>query len=177
VRLARRDRTALAELYDACSGRAFGLAYRVTGDGPAAEDVVHDAFLWMWEHGDRVDATRGSPEALLLTVTHRRAIDYVRKRSRQDARRPGGEVFPDAIDEQALALLAEVDEAEVRERVLVALEGLNPEQREAVDLAFFQGMTHQQIAAARSLPVGTVKSRLRLAMGRLRAALREEDSS
>src|SRR5690606_36231532 len=103
--------------------------------------------------------------------------DHLRRKSRREARQYTPDDFPDATDEQALALLSAIDEAEARERVHTALNNLNAEQREAVDLAFFQGMTHQQIAHARHLPLGTVKSRLRLAMGRLRAALREEESS
>jgi RNA polymerase sigma-70 factor (ECF subfamily) len=174
TRLRFRDESALAELYDLYSGRAFGLANRILEDGAAAEDAVHDSFLWMWEHADRVDAQRGSVGALLLTVVHRRAVDQVRRRSRRSATDSGERDFPDIADESALDVLSELDQAQAAERVRAAVNGLNADQREAVELAYFKGMTHQQIARARQLPIGTVKSRLRLAMGRLRAALKDE---
>ncbi len=173
-RLAKREEAALAELYDRYSGRAFGLANRILEDGPTAEDVVHDAFLWVWEHADRVDPERGSVGALLLTVVHRRAIDQVRKRGRAHSTTTVDGESLDVVDEAALDIIAELDQAEVATRIRAAVGELNPEQREAVELAYFKGMTHQQIANERELPVGTVKSRLRLAMGRLRAALKDE---
>lgn len=174
-RLARREGPALAELYDACAGRAFGLAYRMLGDGPAAEDVVQDAFLWLWEHAERIDAGRGNVEALLLTVTHRRSIDQLRRRSRHTAAQRDMATQAEPLDEAALAMLAAIDNTTARDRLRAALRDLQAEQREAVELAFFGGMTHRQIAKARDLPVGTVKSRLRLAMERLRAALKAEE--
>ena len=174
VRLASRDETALAELYDRYSGRAFGLALRILGESETAEDVVHDAFLWVWEHADRIDSGRGSVGAFLLTVVHRRAVDQVRLRSRMAFRRAEEGEFPDRVDEAALEIIDQLDAAAAASRIREAVARLNVEQREAVELAYFKGMTHQQIATAREVPVGTVKSRLRLAMGRLRAALKDE---
>ncbi|MGE3076273.1 MAG: RNA polymerase sigma factor [Dehalococcoidia bacterium] len=174
ARLRRREESALSELYDRYSGRAFGLAYRVLEDGPAAEDIVHDAFLWMWEHAERVDSDRGSVGALLLTVVHRRAIDQVRRRGRETATIPADSDLPDAVEDSALGIVAGIDQEAAAVRVRAAMAELNVEQREAVELAYFKGMTHQQIAKQRQLPIGTVKSRLRLAMGRLRAVLKDE---
>lgn len=174
-RLARKEHLALEELYDACAGRAFGLAYRLLGDGPAAEDIVHDAFLWIWEHSDRIDASRGDGESLLLTVTHRRSIDQLRKRARQTATQRDAGYALEPLDEAALTMLADIETATARTRLREALLALGADQREVVELAFYGGMTHQQIAEARDLPLGTVKSRLRLAMERLRAALTAEE--
>jgi RNA polymerase sigma-70 factor (ECF subfamily) len=170
TRLAQRDRAALAELYDGASRRAFGLAYRVLGDGQAAEDVVQDAFLWIWEHADRLDASRGTPEALLLTVTHRRAIDALRRRNhRQRKEQPGADV--DAIDESAFSILAAVEAQQIALNVRDCLAGLAVEQREAIELAYFGGMTQAEIAERQDVALGTVKSRTRLGLARLRAAL------
>lgn len=173
-RLSARDPAAFAAFYDACSRRAFGLACRIAGDGQAAEDIVHDAFLWFWEHADRVDPGRGAPESLLLTITHRRAIDYVRKRQRNNGRRAPQETQWGIIDEEAMALLDAVGDTAVRERMLAGVAALNADQREAIELAYFAGMTHEQIARARAVPLGTVKSRLRLGLAKLRAALQGE---
>jgi RNA polymerase sigma-70 factor (ECF subfamily) len=170
ARLARRDRAALAELYDQVSGRAFGLAYRVLGDAEAAEDVVQDAFLWLWEHAERVDAARGAPEALLLTVTHRRAIDSVRRRSNR-RRRERDEIDFDPVDHEALAILSAVERPDMARDIREGLAGLAAEQREAIELAYFGGMTQAEIAAHQEVAVGTVKSRMRLGLARLRTAL------
>lgn len=168
ARLADRDQSALAELYDAYAARAFGLAYRVLQDPQAAEDVVHDAFLWAWEHADRIDETRGSPGALLLTVTHRRAIDALRRRHRSESRERALTVDPvDPIDHEAMEWLSRVEARVVAERMKAGLAELPAAQREAVEFAFFGGMTQAAIAEYQSVSVGTVKSRLRLAMARL----------
>lgn len=173
--VSRKEPGAIEELYEACAGRAFGLAYRVLGDGPAAEDAVHDAFLWLWEHAERVDVRRGDAEALVLTVARRRAIDQLRKRTRQGAGQRSLEDVEARVDGEAAAVLARIGIEVAGARLHEALRGLQADQREAVELAFFGGMTHRQIADARDLPLGTVKSRLRLAMERLRAALKAED--
>jgi len=173
--VSRKEPGALEELYEACAGRAFGLAYRVLGDGPAAEDAVHDAFLWLWEHAERVDVRRGEAEALVLTVARRRAIDQLRKRTREA---PGQRALADVegrVDGEAADVLARIGIEAAGARLHEALRDLQADQREAVELAFFGGMTHRQIADTRGLPLGTVKSRLRLAMERLRAALKAED--
>lgn len=173
-RLAAGDEAALAQLYDAYAGRAFGLAYRVTGDRGAAEDVVHDAFLWTWEHASRFDPARGEAGSLLLTITHRRAIDVVRRRRRIDGRSsPGREL--DLEDESALAILSTVESADVRRKVRDGLRALNPDQREVIELAYFEGMTQGEIAERQEIPLGTVKSRIRLGLQRLRSILGPED--
>jgi len=167
--LRERDPAALEALYDRYARRAFGLAFKVLGDGVAAEDAVQEAFLTVWRQAARLDLARGRVGALLLTVVYRRAIDLLRERRGQlpltdntadVLSRPGGE--PDwaslSVDRQA---------------VRRALDSLPPEQREAIEMAFFQGLTHIEVAEALGLPVGTVKSRLRLGMEKLRSLLKE----
>lgn len=177
-RLQARDAAALALLYRAYRRRAFGLAYRVLGDGGAAEDAVHAAFLGIWEQADRIVPERGSLGSLVLTVVHRRAVDMARRRARRGQLEvvPDGEVDPtDAIpDERAQAAFARVlhDEAATRRRLRAALDALPAEQRQVVELAYFEGLTHRVIADRLGIPDGTVKSRLRLGLGRLRQALR-----
>lgn len=185
-RLQARDASALAALYHAHRRRAFGLAYRVLGDGAAAEDAVHAAFLALWEQAERI-APDGSLGALVMTVVHRRAVDLARRRARQgqlEASRPDGgvdagdgiapaEAIPDERAQEAFARILEDDEATQR-RLRAALDRLPPEQREVLELAYFEGLTHRAIAERLGLPGGTVKSRLRLGLGHLRDALKHE---
>ena len=167
-RLRQRDERALAELYDATSRRAYGLAYRVLGDGAAAEDVLQSAYLSLWEQADDIDQARGSVEGLLMTIVHRRAVDAVRARSRPRAR--SGTVEVDPADDAPSAvdrLVQSEDAGAVRE----AIDTLPEAQRRAVVLAYFDGMTYAEVAEREGIPVGTVKSRMRLAMERLRDQL------
>lgn len=127
----------------------------------------------MWERAERIDPDSGRIESLLMTIVHRRAVDELRARSRRSAQSASQPV--DAVDESAAELFEGVIEAlssdGVRRRVRESLFALPPEQREAVELAYFDGLTHVQISDATGAPLGPVKSRLRLAMEKLRAAL------
>ena len=185
LRLQARDATALAELYRAHRRRAFGLAYRVLGDGAAAEDAVQAAFLALWERADRITPA-GSLGALVMTVVHRRAVDLARRRARTgrievprsgsddaDATDPS-EAIPDEAAQDAFARILEDDER-TRRRLSAALDQLPQEQRAVVELAYFEGLTHRVIAERLGLPGGTVKSRLRLGLGHLRDALKTRE--
>jgi RNA polymerase sigma-70 factor (ECF subfamily) len=168
-RLQTRDPEALTELYRATGRRAFGLAFRIVGDAAAAEDVVQDAFLAIWDQAERIDPARGRVDSLLMTIVHRRATDHVRRRSRRrEIERRSPDALADPVDEHASELLDAVASAPDHARVRECLAALPPEQHEAVQLAYFAGMTHREIAETTGLPLGTVKSRLRLAMQRLR---------
>ena len=168
-RLIHQDPGALEYLYDLTSGRAFGLAYRILNDGPAAEDVVQDVFLWVWNNAHRVDPDRGNVESLLMTLVHRRSIDALRSRARRE-RLSASQIheitshrFSDPVEAASFSA--------ARERIAGALDNLNADQRRAIELAYFWGMTHQEIAEETGAPIGTVKSRLRLGMDRLRSLL------
>ena len=167
--LRRHDPAALATLYDLIGGRAFGLAYRILGDRCAAEDAIQDAFLALWRHSSKLDRSRGEITSLLMTMVHHRSIDLLRARRGPLARNidvdwlgiqmPG----PDVLE---LACRA-IDRDVVRR----AVELLPGGQRAAVEMAYFQGLTAVEIADSCGVPVGTVKSRLRLALEKLKSAV------
>jgi RNA polymerase sigma-70 factor (ECF subfamily) len=167
-RLRRNDRDALAAMYDAYGRIAYGLAYRVLGEAGDAEDVVQESFLSLWRQADRLDPKRGSVRSLLLTIVHRRSIDVLRRRSGRPER---------ALDEtQPIAAAAGdpveyASQAEERERIRLALAELPAEQRSAIELTYFGGLTIAEMAERQDIPLGTAKSRLRLALERLRKTL------
>jgi RNA polymerase sigma-70 factor (ECF subfamily) len=155
------------DLYALVGRRAFGLAFRVLGDGAAAEDAVQDAFLDLWRGSGKVDGTRGRVDSLLMTLVHRRSIDALRVRQRRE---PISDVMPDdAVDQNAVELFDEVADALTHERVVECMEELPADQKLAIELAYFGGLTHTEISEKTGTPLGTVKSRLRLGLLRLRA--------
>jgi RNA polymerase sigma-70 factor (ECF subfamily) len=170
LRLASRgDQGAFASLYDATSRRAYGLALRVVRDPAQAEEVTQEAFLEVWRTASRFDPDRGSALAWLLTIVHRKAVDRVRSAeaaSRRDVayHQQNQPVAHDATAEAAEASL------EAR-RVRGALENLTEVQREALELAYFGGYTHTEVATMLDLPVGTAKTRIRDGLIRLRDAM------
>ena len=160
------DQGAFAALYDAVSSRVFGLAVRVVRDPAQAEEVAQEAFLEIWRSSSRYDADRGSPLGWLLTIVHRKAVDRVRSAeasSRRDAsyHQQNQPVEHDSTAEAAHASL------EAR-RVRTALGSLTSIQREALELAYFGGYTHTEVATLLDLPVGTAKTRIRDGLIRLR---------
>jgi RNA polymerase sigma-70 factor (ECF subfamily) len=162
---------ALAALYDRYGRRCFAVAYRVLDDGAAAEDAVQEAFLAVWRQAGSFRPERGAVRTWLLAITRNAAVD--RRRGRHA--RPLGDV---PLDEVEARLTTDADDTfEVaaatllQERVQAALADLPAEQRQAIDLAFFQGLTHQEIAERTGLPLGTVKGRLRLGLRKLRVLL------
>lgn len=177
ARLQERDGSALRELFEQEGRRAFALAYRVLADHAAAEDAVQEAFAQIWERADRLDPAGGRIESLLMTVVHRRAIDLARARRRGPARLPDSELLS-RVDDRAAAMLDRVVESisseGLRVRLRAALSELPPEQRLVVERVHFEGLTLREIAERERLPLGTVKSRLRLGMARLTQALRAE---
>ena len=169
-RIIARDDTALTEVYDQFASFVYGLALRVIGDPRAAEDVSQDVFVGIWQRPEAFDPQRGSLRTWLGTLTHRRAVDYVR---REEARRRRAEreasratTTPD-VEEMATALVT-------AERVRAALDVLPAEQRRAIHLAYFEGKTYRQVAEVLGIPEGTAKSRLRLGLRRVAAALAAE---
>jgi RNA polymerase sigma-70 factor (ECF subfamily) len=170
-RLRSGDRDALGELYDRHASVALAVALRIVGNPEQAEDLVHDAFVIVWQKIARFDASRGSLRAWLLTILRNRGIDRLR------AARPSVEIDeadlpsgPNPTWEEAIRRLSA---AEVR----TALDSLPPEQRNAVELAYFNGRTYREIAQITGVPQGTVNGRMRLALSKLRDTLATGESA
>src|SRR6476619_5762879 len=164
---------ALQELYDRYRVMAYSIALRITSDASLAEDVVQDAFLGVWRNASRYVEGRGSVKTWVLAIVHHRAVDAVRRRrpttelpEREDVP-PPQLTLPDVWADVAAGL----DRAESA----AALETLSPAQREAIELAYWGGLTQQEIAERTGAPLGTVKSRVRLGLLALRAALTADE--
>jgi len=170
-RMAAGDGGALAELYDRHGRAMFSLAVRILRDEGDAEEIVQDVFAQAWRQASRYDTTRGVVVAWLLMMTRSRAIDRLRARRGQP---PLDSDHPSALRDAAdaappvdLALLT----AEDISRVRAALDALPDAQRMAIELAFHEGLTHTEVAERLEQPLGTIKTRIRVGLLRLRAAL------
>jgi RNA polymerase sigma-70 factor, ECF subfamily len=157
-------------IFDRHAGVAFSLAYRMCGRRALAEDVVQEAFLSLWRSGARYDRTRGNVRTWVLSAVHNRAIDAFRRESRGDSRRVGDEGLAARVPDQGLTDV-EAERRDDARRVRRALESLPADQRRVIELAYFGGFTHIQIAQMLELPAGTVKGRMRLGLGKLRDVL------
>jgi RNA polymerase sigma-70 factor (ECF subfamily) len=159
----------MAQLYDASSARVFGLALRILRDRNAAEDAVVEVYAQAWRDASRFDVQRGNACAWLMTMARSRAIDILRSRRREPASEPldaAGEMHstgPGPEDQSS--------ELQRRNYVRAALENLHPEQREAIELAYFSGFSHSEIASKLGQPLGTIKSRIRSGIMVLRELL------
>ncbi len=157
-------------IFDRHSGVAFSLAYRMCGRRAMAEDVVQEAFLSLWRSGARYDRTRGSVRSWVLSAVHNRAIDAFRRETVKDGRNVGDDGLAERL-EADVRTDTEVERRDDARRVRSALEELPPDQRQVIELAYFGGFTHTQIAEMLTLPSGTVKGRMRLGLAKLRLAL------
>lgn len=158
------DQAAMADIFDRYSGMAYSIALRVLGDPAQAEDVMQDVFFQIWRNPRAFAPERGSMGAWLSVVVRNRCIDVRRRR------RPSDPV-EDVILASNTDVASEVERSTLIERVRGILAGLPAEQRESLELAFFEGMTHAEIAVRKSEPLGTVKTRIRAALISLRKAL------
>ena len=164
---------ALEEFYDRHQGIALAVAYRVLGDRELAEDVLQEAFLAVWRQADKFNPERGQVRGWFLSIVRHRAIDVTRGRSFAKERLSLDEIAFDAPHPDAWQeLSAKLDGEQIKE----AVEALPSVQREAVMLAYFSGLTHQEIADRTGVPLGTVKGRMRLAIQKLRSLLAGMDS-
>lgn len=164
------DESALSTVYDRYSSVLFGMLMRVLNDRQAAEEVLQDVFLQLWRDPGRFDASRGSLPGWLITIGRNRAISRLRgRRDREVLEEEEGDfagtfASPQNIEEEA-------QRAQLARSVAASLDKLPPEQRQAIELAYFEGMTQSEIAARTGTPLGTVKTRVRTAMQTLRQIL------
>ncbi len=172
-RIRQGDQAALDLLYRRYSSPVYSLVWKILQNGEEAEDVALDVFWQVWRQADRYDPSRGTPPAWIFTLARSRAIDRLRARNRREDRTvsiddPGLNIDP--LDENA-APDQIVSFRQTRDAVREAMAKLSDAQREAVDLAFLRGMTHVEIAERLKLPLGTVKTRVRQGLIRLRRHL------
>ncbi len=170
VAIGRWREDALAEVYRRHAGAAYALARRLLNDNQLAEEILQEVFLRLWNNPERFDAERGSLRAYLLAQTHGRAVDLLRsetarrRREERDARE--APAFGDDIERQVIDLT-------VSEKVKEVVAGLPVDERQAIELAYFGGHTYRQVAVMLETPEGTVKSRIRSGLRRLRTDLAE----
>jgi RNA polymerase sigma-70 factor (ECF subfamily) len=170
ARVQEGDAHAFEVIFDRHADAAFSLAYRMCGRRATAEDVVQEAFVSLWRSGARYDRTRGSVRSWVLGVVHNRAIDLFRR----DSVRTGKDVSDEGAVERMAApdsTEAEVQRGEDASEVRGALQDLPDDQRQVIELAYFGGFTHSEIAEQLKLPAGTVKGRMRLGLTKLRLSL------
>ena len=164
ARLRSGEQDAMAELYDRYSPLVYAVALRVLGDTGAAEDVLQEVFMQLWRHPASFDARRGGLGPWLAVIARHRAIDVLRKRRPQTD-------LEDVVIAIELDLEDTAERARALERVRASLHSMPDNQRKALEMAFFEGMTHSEIAAQTGEPLGTVKTRIRAALMALRRAL------
>ena len=171
-KIAQGDKRAFAEFYDRFSGVLFAAALRVLNNREATEDVIQDVFIQIWEKAPLYDATRGKPLTWAMTLTRNKAID--RLRSLQRRARLHDDAGKEAATTEQFDGHSALDDVENTERgaiVRAAFEKLSEEQRQALEMAFFGGLTHTEIAGHLGEPVGTIKARIRRGMMKLRDVL------
>ncbi|HTG17937.1 MAG TPA: sigma-70 family RNA polymerase sigma factor [Blastocatellia bacterium] len=162
-RVQARDQTAMADLFDRYSGMAYSVAMRVVNDSAQAEDVMQDVFFQLWQNPKSFVSDRGSLGAWLAVVVRNRAIDVIRRRKPTDP-------VEDVVLPASANVAAEVEHRTMIEQVRKVMKDLPPEQRESVEMAFFEGLTHAEIAKKKGEPLGTVKTRIRAALITVRKA-------
>ena len=163
------DVQAFEEAYDRHSSHALGLAYRILRDRTAAEDAVQEAFVSVWKGATSFDHERGSLRSWILSIVRHRSVDAVRRNQRHRSQSSGGE-NDDLLAgvEGGESPSAQIEQQDDARSLRLAIETLPPDQRAAIDMAYFGGLTHTEIAARLGLPLGTVKGRMRLGLTKLR---------
>ena len=167
------DPDAFEVIYERHSVAAYSLAYRICGTRGMAEDAVQDAFLSLWRSRHRYEAGRGEPRSWLLGIVHNCAIDRLRRGAAYEGRRVSNEGIEQRLEDPERTDDV-VEQREQAEEVRAALQTLPPEQRQVVELAYYGGLSHREIASLLNAPVGTVKGRMRLALLKLQGQLAPE---
>jgi RNA polymerase sigma-70 factor, ECF subfamily len=172
-RIRAGDEQALAAIYDQHAGLVYGLARRVARDEQLARDVTQEVFTYLWEMPDRVDLTRGSLRSYLAMLAHRRAVDEVRRHEAR-SRAESAAALPEPEDGPETRVVDAATRTWRQRHLTALLDMLPAEQRAAVQLAYYDGLTYVQVAKALEIPEGTAKTRLRSALARLRTLLTDE---
>jgi RNA polymerase sigma factor (sigma-70 family) len=173
ARVRAGDDSALAAVYDEHAGLVYGLARRVTRDEELARDITQEVFAYFWEMPARIDLSRGSLRTYLAVLAHRRAVDEVRRHEAR-FRAETASAVPEEDDGPETRVLAEAAQTWRGKRLSELLGMLSSEQRSAVRLAYYEGLTYVQVATALGIPEGTAKYRLRAALTTLRTLLANE---
>jgi len=171
--LAAGDQRSLEALYDRYGNAALGLAFKVCGNRAIAEDIVQEAFLALWQRPESFDSTRGSAGSFLMGIVHHKAVDAVRREAAVHRREENFAVELQEFSEDEVVEAAWV--AMRKSKVLAALRQLSDVQREALELAYLQGLTYSDVAAKLNIPLGTAKTRMRDGMIRLRTLLAQSE--
>ncbi len=175
-RLSAGDRDAFDELYTRYARFAYGLAFRLTTNTALAQDAVHDAFMALWRAPEAYDPSRGAFRTFLLALVHHRAVDTIRREERLRARgERAANLEPVASEDIADAVTERSYLGIRRGQVREALRILSPEQRQVLEMAYYEGRTQVQIAQELGIPLGTVKTRTFAALRKLRGALEETE--
>jgi RNA polymerase sigma-70 factor (ECF subfamily) len=176
--IARSQESALSELYDRYSRLIYSMALNVVGNPEIAEEITQDIFIRIWDHADTYQAEKAKVVTWIASMTRYRSIDVVR---RQEVRPEGHSVpwdtEPPTHETAPINVEEEVEISQRRRRVRQAISLLPEEQRQALTYAYFQGYTHREIAEAMGEPLGTIKTRIRLAMQKLRQILEQDERS
>lgn len=170
ARFQEGDARAFEVIFDHHAAVAFSLAYRICGRRAIAEDIVQESFLSLWRSGARYDRTRGSVRSWILSTVHNRAIDSFRKERLTTSRTVGDEGLAERMPAPQRTEI-EIERRDDARQVRAALTTLPEEQRRVIELAYFGGFSHTQIAELLGLPAGTVKGRMRLGLTKMRLAL------
>jgi RNA polymerase sigma-70 factor, ECF subfamily len=175
ARAADGDQQAIAALYDRYGATLYAVAYRVLGERADAEDVLIEVFAQAWREASRFEASRGSVAGWLTMIARSRALDLVRARARREritAKATRQSTDAPAMGNRPVNPSDSYEMTERRRQVTAALEALSPPQRQAIELAFFEGLSQSEIAERLAEPLGTIKTRVRLGMQKLRESLR-----
>jgi RNA polymerase sigma-70 factor (ECF subfamily) len=171
-RVMQRDPGALEALYDRYGRPVYALVLRIAQQPASAEEIVQDVFLQLWRNAGRYQATRGPLSPWLFTVARNRALDFLRlKQEKQRRREDSAEADLDVAAVQGVDMEETIDQSRRAEQVRAVINGLPDRQRRAIELAFFDGMSHSEISASLGEPLGTVKSWIRGGLLRLRESL------
>ena len=168
--VAAGEQDAFAVLYERHAGVAFSLAFRMCGKRAIAEEVVQEAFLSMWRGGSRYDRTRASVRTWVLGIVHNRAIDALRRGTVHERNRVSDEGIEERVEAPDRTDL-EVGRRDEAREIRAALGGLPAEQSRVIELAYYGGFTHTEIASMLDVPIGTIKGRMRLGLEKLRIKL------